>query len=301
MDISLALGGGGTKGYSHIGVIKVLEHEGFNIKAIAGTSAGGMIGALYLAGFSPEAILKQMAELDQKKLYGHAPGEQPSLLGLSGITEMLTKVLGDLTFAELPIPFAVTAVDLNSGEPVVIKEGLVIEAILATIAIPGILPSRIRGDQLLVDGGVSNPVPVNVVKELCPNVPVVAVVLSQKPGTPSAPAHLQLENESPVIERLTRLKVAQALNIFLRSLDVSSRLLAEMRLEIDNPEVILRPDVASIGILDRVDVQEIVSLGEEATLEQLENIHHAVRWTSRFGKYIGIDKVLTKIQGNKSK
>ena len=217
-------------------------------------------------------------------------------MGLSGITEMLTKVLGDLTFAELPIPFAVTAVDLNSGEPVVIQEGSVLEAVLATIAIPGILPPRLRGDELLVDGGVSNPVPVDIVKELCPNVPVVAVVLSQEPGTPSAPAHLQIENESPVLERLTRLKVAQALNIFLRSLDVSSRLLAEMRLEIDNPDVILRPDVSSIGILDRVDVEEIVLLGEVATLKQLNNIHRAVRWTSRVGKFIGIDKMMRRIK-----
>jgi hypothetical protein len=69
-----------------------------------------------------------------------------------------------------------------------------------------------------------------------------------------------------------------------------------MRLEIDNPDVILRPDVSSIGILDRVDVEEIVLLGEVATLKQLNNIHRAVRWTSRVGKFIGIDKMMRRIK-----
>lgn len=296
MEISLVLGGGGSKGYAHIGVLKVLEQEGFQIKAMAGTSAGGLMGALYLTGNSPEEIMDRMSSLDQGDLYGHSPGEEPSLLGLSGLTNLLSKVMGDYTFADLPIPFAVTSVDLNSGEPVVLKEGSLLEAVLATIAVPGILPPRIRGDQLLVDGGVSNPVPVNIVKELCPNVPVVAVVLSQEPGTPSAPAHLQLENESSLIERITRLKVAQALNIFLRSLDVSSRLLAEMRLEIDKPEVILRPDVSDIGLLEQVDIEDIAMLGELAALDQLENILDAVKWTSRFGKRIGIDKFVKTFQ-----
>ncbi len=295
MDISLALGGGGAKGFSHIGVLKVLKREGFNIRAIAGTSAGGLIGALYLVGNSPDEIVNELVELDQKDFYGHAPGEQPSLLGLAGITKYLTKEIGDMTFDELPIPFAVTSVDLNSGESVILREGSLLEAVLATIAVPGILPPRLRGNQLLVDGGVSNPVPVNITRELSPNTPVLAVVLSQKPGSPSEPAHLQLETESSIIERITRLKVAQALNIFLRSLDVSSRLLAEMRLEIDKPEIIIRPDVSNIGLLDRVDIKDIMTLGEISVEDQLENIFDAVKWSSRLRKKISMENLLKQV------
>ena len=67
MDISLALGGGGSKGYAHLGILKVLEERNFEIKAIAGTSAGGLIAALYVAGYSPDSIMQSMTELNQRK------------------------------------------------------------------------------------------------------------------------------------------------------------------------------------------------------------------------------------------
>ena len=281
MQISLALGGGGAKGNAHLGVLKVLEREGFSIEALAGTSAGGLVGAVYLAGHSPDEILDQLAGLDQGKFFGHRPGDQPSLLGFGGMTEILTDVLGEITFADLPIPFAVTAVDLHTGQPVVISEGRLLDAVLATVAVPGILPAREWGDYLLIDGSTINPVPVNVVRPLAPNVPVVAVVLTQPVQPDRDLPGAGLTSSLPVLERITRMRMAQAFSVFTRAIDISSRLLVDLRLEIDQPEVVIRPLVDDINLFDEVDVQAVAALGEQAALAHLPEIQQAVRWQNR--------------------
>ena len=88
MEISIALGGGGAKGNAHIGVLRVLEREGFKVCGLAGTSIGGLIGAVYAAGHSPDQILDYFKRIDQTKLYGRQSDEQPALLGLAGVTQV---------------------------------------------------------------------------------------------------------------------------------------------------------------------------------------------------------------------
>ncbi|HEY6073707.1 MAG TPA: patatin-like phospholipase family protein, partial [Anaerolineales bacterium] len=141
MDISVALGGGGAKGNAHIGVLRRLEQEGFRIRAAAGTSFGGIVASLFAAGYSPDEIEEIFCEVDQTKLYGRGPQEGPALLGLIGVVKWLEEVLGERTFEDLKLPCALTAVDLTNGREVILNEGVVKNAILATIAIPGIFPS----------------------------------------------------------------------------------------------------------------------------------------------------------------
>ena len=134
---------------------------------------------------------------------------------------------------------------------------------------------------LLVDGNLSNPVPVGLARELTPKNPVVAVVLSQKgPSTPHV-GQPRFLRPSPVLRRISRLRVGQAFNIFTRSVDISSRLLTELRLEIDKPEIIIRPKVDHIELLSRIYVPDVVKLGEEAAELQLEEIYSIVNWRSK--------------------
>src|SRR5271157_1500342 len=109
MDISLALGAGGAKGNSHIGVLRQLEKHGFRIRAIAGTSFGGVVGAVYAAGYSVDELEEIFARADQRRLYGFRLQDNASLYGLAGIEQWLIETLGDRTFADLKIPFAVVA------------------------------------------------------------------------------------------------------------------------------------------------------------------------------------------------
>lgn len=118
MNITLALGGGGSKGNSHIGVIRRLEQEGFRIKAIAGTSFGGIVAVFYALGYSPDEIEEIFAARDQTQLYGHAPNDGASLLGLAGTASWLEDVIGEHTFDDLQLPCILTAADLNSGREV---------------------------------------------------------------------------------------------------------------------------------------------------------------------------------------
>lgn len=120
VDIALALGGGGSKGYAHLGVVRALEKRGYQIKAIAGTSAGGMAGAIIAAGFSSDEIIGRISHLRQENLYGFGRG--PSLLGTKGLEQIIYQFLENKTFADLKIPCALVAVDLINMKEVIIKE-----------------------------------------------------------------------------------------------------------------------------------------------------------------------------------
>ena len=288
MDITLALGGGGAKGNSHIGVIRRLEKEGYRIRSVAGTSYGGIVGVLYAAGYSPSEIQTAFEEVDQARLYGRSPQDGPSMLGMDGVRKLLDQLLGEKTFDDLRIPCAVTAVDINAGSEVVLSSGLLKDAILATIALPGIFPVQRSNDWELVDGGVLNPVPVSVARMLSPDLPVVAVVLNDPMDKPVRAYTIPVPSilPRPIAERLTRMTLAQSLDIFLRSVDVSSRALAFYRLELEKPEIIVRPDVHAFGLLDKVVIEDLAQLGEQALEEVLPQLKRTVSWQARLGKKI---------------
>src|SRR5512140_3673713 len=184
LDISVALGGGGSKGNSHIGVLRVLEKQGFNIRAIAGTSFGGLAACFYAAGFSPDDMEEIFSKVDQTKMYERVKDETSSLLGLSRVAGWLQDILGELSFEELLIPCAVTAVDLRTSNEIILRQGPLRPAILSTIAMPGIFPSFMSEELELIDGGLLTPVPVAVARALAPSLPVVAVALNSPLGKP---------------------------------------------------------------------------------------------------------------------
>jgi NTE family protein len=289
MDISLALGGGGSRGHSHIGVIRSLVNEGFNIRAVAGSSAGGLVAACYAAGLSPDEMEKIFVETDQTKLYGRSSSDGPSILGLGGVSTLLEEIFGDKCLEDLIIPCAITAVDIRTASEVVITKGRVVDALLATIALPGIFPPITRGNYLLVDGGVLDPVPVSVARSLAEDLPVVAVVLTPFRDNEKGQIkgiHLPAIIPSPLADRIQRTRLAQAFNVFLLSVDAGGRMLTELRLKIDSPEIIIRPDVGHIGLLDNVDVHEIIQLGEEAVSPHIDRLKKITGWTSVLNRRI---------------
>jgi NTE family protein len=283
MELTLALGGGGAKGNAHIGVLRRLEKEGFKIRAVAGTSFGGIVAVMYAAGYSPDEIEDIFAKVDQARLYGHMPGERPSLMGLAGVNRWLDDVLPGRTFADLKIPCAVTAVDLNCGCEVILNDGLVKNALLATIAVPGIFPAYPWREWELVDGGVLNPVPVSVARSLAPSLPVVAVTLLAPMGEPARSIGMPVPSRvpKPILDRLAHIRYAQAFDVFLRSVDVGNRAVAAYRLEVDKPEVIIRPVVNDIELLEQVDVREVARRGDEAVEAVLPELRQMASWTSR--------------------
>ena len=290
MNITLALGGGGAKGNAHIGIIRRLEQTGFNIQAVSGTSFGGLVAVFYALGYSADEIEELFSNVDQAQLFGFDGETEPSLLGLSGVTKWLNETLDERTFKDLKIPCVLTATDLTSGREIHLSAGLLVDAVLATIAIPGIFPAKRLGDLELVDGGTLNPVPVSPARVLMPKLPVVAVVLTKPLGQPAESWNIPLPDYVPrtIIERLSRLRYSQALDVFLRSLDIVTRAVTEYRLQVDKPEIVIRPSVTDIDILDRVDVHKVVKLGEEALEQALPELYKLFVWHNRLRRTIGI-------------
>jgi len=202
--IGLALGEGGPRGFAHIGVIKILEKEGINIDYIAGTSIGSLIGALYALGFPIEEIedvlLKEdfteyitfenmQFELEQKQnknVLGFSinlpkilvnPSWPRGLISTTGIRDKFDSISNWAHFEyDLKIPFKAVATDLISGEKIIMDKGKVSNAVAASISIPGMFSPFEFEDKILVDGGLKDPVPVDVVRQMGADI-IIAVSL----------------------------------------------------------------------------------------------------------------------------
>jgi NTE family protein len=281
MDITLALGGGGARGAAHIGVLRVLEREGFRIRAVAGTSIGSLVGALYALGKNADELEALFTALDQSRLFGWPLSEGPGLLGLRGVVDFLRPHLGNKTFDELSLPCAAVAVDLNSRREIILREDSVLDAVLGSIAIPGLFPPREHNQYLLVDGGTLDPVPVRAARALAPGLPVLAVSLMSPLDAPSTPPASPLSESNPLAKQLNRLNITQAVRIFADAVDIGQRQMTELRLMVDAPEVIVRPAVEDINLLDKVNIAEIALRGERAMQSVLPDLRSAVSLPSR--------------------
>jgi NTE family protein len=288
--ITLALGGGGIKGFAHIGVIRQLLKEDFEIAAITGTSVGGIVGSLCAAGFSTEEMEKFSKELNFQKMINRAPNDPPSLVGLQGLFNILKAKLGDMTFNELKTPFVSTAVDINTGREIIMNVGKILPAIQATSAIPGLFPAVRMGDMDLVDGGVLDPVPVSPARWLFPDYPIVAVSLSVPNSEWGEVDKIQVPSYVPVpdfiMQHFNQLRLSQAMKIFVDSSDITSNMIAELRLRIEKPDVLLHPKIYKYSIMDQVDVDEAIAYGEKAVKESLSEINASFSAYKRLNRWM---------------
>ncbi len=169
--VGIVLGGGGARGLCHIGVLNVLHREGIPIDLIAGTSIGGLVGATYAAGVPVETVHAEVKRISRIREQMRLVDISLSSAGLSvsgrRIYNFLADLIGeDVTFADLNIPLAMVAVDIHTSRPVVLQGGRVIDAVRATISVPGVFASVELGDYRLVDGGVLDNLPVDVARAM---------------------------------------------------------------------------------------------------------------------------------------
>ena len=181
LKFGLALGSGSARGLAHVGVIQVLEAYGIPIDMIAGTSIGSVIGSLYASGASIEKLMEAALSMKKSKtltLLDPALLHSGFIKGHRAEEIIKTIALKDKTFDDLNIPFAAIATVLKNGAKAVIKKGKVIDAVRASISIPGIFTPVKYRDYFLVDGGLVDPVPVDVTKDLGADI-VIAVSLAK--------------------------------------------------------------------------------------------------------------------------
>jgi len=182
----LALGSGAAKGWAHIGVLQALEKEGLRPDVVAGTSMGALVGSVYCAG-GLDKLQESAVDLNIASVFFYVVEMGPHRSGLlegDRVLEFIEKHLPVTDFDALSIPFRCVATDLLRGEAVEFSRGELLPAVRASISIPGLFTPVYRDGLVLVDGGVVNPLPVDVARAMGAEV-VVAVDLN--PGAPHSP------------------------------------------------------------------------------------------------------------------
>jgi NTE family protein len=257
VKFGLALGGGGARGFAHIGVMRVLEREGIKPDMIAGTSMGGLLGALFAAGCSSQVAEKFVRDVSLARLLDLNPLKD--MLRLSELKKMLSAHLPK-TFEELPMPLCLTATDLVTGRGAYLYQGDLLEAIGCTIAFPGAIDPTWVGERLLTDGGLLNQVPVDALHFLGAN-RILAVDVR-----PLAPLEFSLEDK-PIRwweHLLGRDRVMTEMQAMMRSIEIMQFQMTETRLAMFVPDLILRPTMNGIGIFSFNREKDAIKAGEEA-------------------------------------
>lgn len=159
MIFNLVLSGGGTRGYAHIGILKALLEKSIKINAISGVSSGALIGAFICDGFHPDEIEEILLKYEPEIGFNHSRFWE-NLLSFDAYTEVLKNNLRSKTFESLQKPLHVSVTDLNNGRQVIFREGNLLNALIATAAIPVLLPPCHINEVPYADGGLSNNLPV---------------------------------------------------------------------------------------------------------------------------------------------
>ncbi|MFO7654148.1 MAG: patatin-like phospholipase family protein [Candidatus Krumholzibacteriia bacterium] len=263
MKIGLVLGGGGARSLTQIGVLQAMEERGIEAEVVVGCSTGGVIGALHAAGHDWRSIHDVFADFTTGGLLQRS---RNWLLRENKLTEILAGRV-PAAFADLDLPLAVVAVDLQEGIRVVIREGDLISALRATIALPGIMKPTERAGRVLVDGAVLDPLPVGVARAMT-NLPVLAAEVA-----PPADRHVQIEES--FLGRLAATMRGKArpliVELLLKSYQIPTAALGRVRLALEPPDLLVRPHLSAEFTTEQFErLDEAVDAGYRAATEVFE-------------------------------
>lgn len=265
--VGLALGGGGGRGMAHIGVLEVLEREKIAIDMVAGTSAGAAIGALFTQGKSAREINSLARSWDWKQKAQIMDPALPKSGFIAGkrVKKFLKTIIGDINFSELRMPFACVATDIMTGEEVIIDQGSVLEAVRASISMPIIFTVVKWQGRYLVDGGLVDPVPVSVLKDMGAEF-IIAINVTPRMYTRQKRIYICKNNT----EEVSANKEPNILNIIMKISGIANSQIVEASLEGAN--VIIEPRLTGIGLGDFNHIEECILEGGYAAIDAIPEI-----------------------------
>ncbi len=246
--VGLALGGGFSRGFAHLGVLKVLQEHHISVSHIAGSSVGSILGAAYASGAPLERIIDACRTLRLR----HIARWRVSRLGLASnqrLGDLMERVFGSRQFEDLQIPLAVVATDLSTGEPVVFTQGNLVDAIRASCAFPGLFEPVEIGTRCLADGGLVAPVPTRATRTLGAKT-VIGVSVGMQDGHRGAPTNI-----FQVVSRAVSAAQKHQLEVWERHADL-----------------VLRPDVQSLAWDDFSRADEAIEAGATVARQALPRI-----------------------------
>jgi len=261
VKIGLALSSGAARGLAHIGVLSVLEREHIPVDMIAGTSSGALVGAIYAQGTSVSQMKNLAIDLGSKRFSLLADLALPKTGLIRGrrIEDALRSIIGDIEFGDLEIPFACVATDIMTGEEVVIKQGLVWEGVRASVSIPVIFTVVKRKGKYLVDGGLVEPVPVDVLEQMGADF-IIAVNV-----TPNVVERVHKGDKEQLAE-----KEPNILSVLMQTIHIAGY--QAVRSSLKGANVIIEPEVTHIGWGDFHRAQECILRGELAAQASIGEI-----------------------------
>ncbi len=278
MKVGIALGGGGAKGFAHIGALKALGQAGIDFDMVAGTSIGALVGAVYASGKLPELerISRRYGVKDLPFLLGPTWPRKGLFTG-NYIERLLDDIVHVENIEDLGKPFAAIAVDLNKAEVVTFTRGNLCRAVHASMSIPGLFRPVTDGNMILVDGGVLEPVPVNALRRLGADVVVAVDLLSNlspmsgvAKSRPAFVDYIRSLAEKFYMEDLIEAKgresgIAMSLvDIIQRSSIVAQRRLTEYNFRDNPPDLVIDPPLSDIKVLDFHRGESIIEAGRQA-------------------------------------
>ena len=282
--VGLVLAGGGALGFAHIGVLKVLEDNGIHVDYIAGTSMGGIIGALAAYGYSAREIEKEVSAIQWTNLFfddksrdymsysnktasakyfmtlgfdRHGIKNSPGIITGQKIQDKFNQLVGPCSrkdkFDDLPIPYRAVATDILTGDKVVLESGSLVDAMRSTMSIPGVFTPVEREGRILVDGMVADNLPVDVARDMGADI-IIAVTLSHNQATRE-----ELKGPSGVAN--------QMLNIYIYD---------QVNAQLKDADIIIAPELINYTSTSYFKMKEIVALGEEAARKAMPQIKEQV-------------------------
>lgn len=246
--VGLALGGGASKGFAHVGIIKVLKENGIPVKVVTGTSAGSIVGSLFASGMSPDRLELEAEILGKTDLVDLTLSTSGFIKG-EKLQNYINRKVGGRRIQQFPIKFAAVATDFETGKAVAFNQGNAGQAVRASAAIPNVFQPVIIGRHTYVDGGLSQPVPVSAARRQGANF-VIAVDISARPGK----------------------NISQGFFSYLdQTLNVMS--VSALQNELGQADVVIKPQVLDLGAVGGFDQKKrAIQLGEEAARAALPEI-----------------------------
>lgn len=290
--LGIALGGGSARGWAHIGVLAALAEQGIEPDVVCGTSIGALVGGIYVAGRLPELEqwVGRLTRRDVLRLVDFTVAGGGAIRG-QRLMDFYRKQLGDLAIEDLPRPYAAVATDLHTGAEVWLQRGPLLSAVRASISIPGLFTPVLLDGRWLADGGIVNPVPVNLCRALGAEV-VIAVDLHcnvvgrtrrrsaplPEPGRERAwltrlgdllPGSDDDERKEGTAEDPPRFA-----HVVLAAIDIMQHRISRSRLAGDPPDLLLSPRVEQVDPLEFAGGQPTIDEGRECVERMLPAIRH---------------------------
>lgn len=251
--IALALGGGGAKGFAHIGVIKVLEAHGIKPQIITGTSAGSFVGSIYASGKTAAQMQTLAYQLKEADIRDLTISRQGFLVGQK-LQDYINSHVGNKSIEQFPIRFAAVATQLDNGQKTEFIRGNTGQAVRASCSIPNVfIPATIHNIQY-VDGGLVSPIPVKTAKSMGADL-IIAVDISARPNSSN--------NSTSHLWSL----LDQTINIMGQQ---------SIREELKYANVVITPKVDQLGVMDLSAAHTAIDAGEKATQQQITAIKTAI-------------------------